>query len=208
MAAGPHCEKNQTRAARWRRARVVLLRILQEEDVEIAAISGTSAGALNAVALKSGWVENGRMGAIENLNWLWGQVGAISDPVFMPWIAAAEPSVDVWANAMKYSLAYTAFEMTSQMFSPYVYGSAMQNPLSDIVKRFHYDAVCADAGPALHICAKNVRSGKIRVFTGEEIMPEVIMPLLACQFGSKPSSSRTRKLGRLKRFGTEDIQVI
>ena len=51
----------------------------------------------------------------------------------------------------------------------------MQNPLSDIVKRFHYDAVCADTGPAIHICATNVRSGKIRVFTGDEIMPEVIM---------------------------------
>lgn len=153
----------------------VLSRLLQDEDIEIAAISGTSAGALNAAALKSGWVENGREGAIENLDWLWGQVGAISDPMFMPWITAAEPSVDLWAKAMKYSPAYTAFEMTSRMFSPYIYGQAMQNPLSDIVKRFHYDAVCADTGPDLHICTTNVRSGKIRVFTGEEIMPEVIM---------------------------------
>jgi NTE family protein len=153
----------------------VLLRLLQEDDLEIAAISGTSAGALNAAALKSGWVENGREGAIENLNWLWGQVGAISDPLFMPWINAAAPSADVWAKAMKYSPAYTAFEMTSRMLSPYVYGAAMQNPLSDIVKRFHYDAVCADTGPDLHICATNVRSGKIRVFSGDEIMPEVIM---------------------------------
>jgi NTE family protein len=153
----------------------VLLRLLQDEDIEIAAISGTSAGALNAAALKSGWVENGREGAIENLNWLWGQVGAISDPMFMPWIAAAEPSVDFWAKAMKYSAAYTMFETTSRLFSPYVFGEAMQNPLSDIVKRFHYDAVCAETGPALHICATNVRSGKIRVFTGDEIRPEVIM---------------------------------
>lgn len=153
----------------------VLCRLLQEEDIEIAAISGTSAGALNAAALKSGWVKNGREGAIENLDWLWGQVGAISDPMLMPWITAAEPSVDLWAKAMKYSATYTAFDMTSRMFSPYIYGAAMQNPLSDIVKRFHYDAVCADTGLDLHICATNVRSGKIRVFTGAEIMPEVIM---------------------------------
>ncbi len=153
----------------------VLHRLLQDEDIEIAAISGTSAGALNAAALKSGWVRDGRDGAIENLDWLWGQIGAITDPKFLPWIDAASPSVDYWAKAMKYSPAYTAFEMTSRVFSPYVYGPAMQNPLSDIVKRFHYDAVCADTGPALHICATNVRSGKIRVFAGEEIIPEVIM---------------------------------
>ena len=45
----------------------VLDRLLQEEDIEFAGISGTSAGALNSAALKSGWVEGGREGAIANL---------------------------------------------------------------------------------------------------------------------------------------------
>ncbi|KQI72857.1 patatin [Loktanella sp. 5RATIMAR09] len=153
----------------------VLNRLLQDEDIEIAAISGTSAGALNAAALKSGWVANGRSGALANLDWLWEQIGAVNDPQFAPWIGAASPTAELWAKALKYSPAYTAFDMTTRMFSPYVYGPAMQNPLAKIVKKFHYDAVCASDGPALHICATNVRSGKIRVFTGDEIMPEVIM---------------------------------
>jgi len=153
----------------------VLCRLMQEDDIEIAAISGTSAGAMNAAAFKSGWVANGREGAIENLDWLWGQIGAVSNPLLTPWIDAAGASADVFAKALKYSPAYTAFEMTTRMFSPYVYGPALQNPLADIVKRFQYDAVCGDVGPALHICATNVRSGKIRVFTGDEISPEVIM---------------------------------
>ncbi|MFO8127809.1 patatin-like phospholipase family protein [Yoonia sp.] len=153
----------------------VLARLLNEEDIEIAAISGTSAGALNAAALKSGWVENGRDGAIANLEWLWEQIGHVTDPHFAPWITAAAPTAEFWAKALKYSPAYTAFDMTTRMFSPYIYGPSMQNPLANIVKKFHYDAVCATDGPDLHICATNVRSGKIRVFTGNEIMPEVIM---------------------------------
>jgi len=153
----------------------VLSRLLREEDIEIAAISGTSAGALNAAALKSGWVTNGREGAIENLEWLWGQIGGVTDPEFAPWMTAAGPTVEIWAKALKYSPAYTAFDMTTRMLSPYVYGPAMQNPLARIVQKFHYDAVCARGGPALHICATNVRSGKIRVFTGDEITPEVFM---------------------------------
>ena len=153
----------------------VLCRLLHEDDLEIAAISGTSAGALNAAALKSGWVADGREGAIANLEWLWGQIGAVTDPMFEPWIGAASGSAEVWAKAMKYSPAYAALNMTTRMFSPYVYGPAMQNPLAKIVAQFHYDAVCDDHGPELHICATNVRSGKIRVFTGDEIMPEVIM---------------------------------
>ncbi|WP_342071023.1 patatin-like phospholipase family protein [Yoonia algicola] len=153
----------------------VLCRLLHEDDIEIAAISGTSAGALNAAALKSGWVAGGRAGALENLDWLWKQIGHVTDPNFAPWISAAGPTAELWAKALKYSPAYTAFDMTTRMLSPYVYGPAMQNPLANIVKKFHYDAVCASDGPDLHICATNVRSGKIRVFSGDEIIPEVIM---------------------------------
>ena len=153
----------------------VLHRLLQDEDIEFAAISGTSAGALNAAALKSGWVADGRAGAIANLDWLWGQIGAITDPLFAPWMGALTPSAELWAKAMEYSPMYSAFDMTTRLMSPYVYGPSLRNPLERIVKEFHYDAVCGTAGPDLHICATNVRSGKIRVFTDDEIMPDVIM---------------------------------
>ena len=153
----------------------VLCRILREDDIEIAAISGTSAGALNAAALKSGWVAGGREGAIENLEWLWSQIGAITDPRFTEWVSSLTPTAHLWAKAMEYSPAYMAFDMTSRMLSPYIYGPSLQNPLEKLVRRFHYDAVCASDGPDLHICATNVRSGKIRVFSGAEITPEVFL---------------------------------
>jgi NTE family protein len=54
-------------------------------------------------------------------------------------------------------------------------GPFYTNPLERIVERFHYDEVCAETGPAFHICATNVRTGKIRVFKGDEIGPEAIM---------------------------------
>ncbi len=153
----------------------VLCRFLHEEDIEIAAISGTSAGALNAAALKSGWVANGRTGALENLEWLWGQVGAITDPRFSEWVSSLAPTAHLWAQAMESSPAYMAFDMMTRMLSPYIYGPSMRNPLERIVREFHYDEVCASDGPDLHICATNVRTGKIRVFAGYEIMPEAIM---------------------------------
>ena len=45
----------------------VLDRLLEEPRLCIEAISGTSAGAMNAAALASGWVEGGREGARESL---------------------------------------------------------------------------------------------------------------------------------------------
>ena len=153
----------------------VLDRLLQDDGIEIAAISATSAGALNAAALKSGWVRDGRAGARENLDWLWGQVGAVTDARLTDWVSSMAPAAHVVAQAMKYSPAYAALDMTSRMMSPYVTGPLMRNPLEKIVKQFHYDAVCGQVGPALHICTTNVRSGKIRVFSGDEISSDVIM---------------------------------
>ena len=48
----------------------VVDRLLQDETIEIAGISGTSAGALNGAAVKAGLIENGRTGARDNLEWL------------------------------------------------------------------------------------------------------------------------------------------
>ena len=149
--------------------------LLADEEIEIAAISGTSAGALNAAALKSGYVRDGRKGARENLDWLWGQVGAVTDDAMSEWVSSLTPSAAMMAKAMKYSPAYAMMDMTTRMLSPYIYGPMMRNPLEKIVKEFRYDAVCASDGPKLHICATNVRSGKIRVFSGDEISSNVIM---------------------------------
>ena len=153
----------------------VLDRILQEEDIEIAAISGTSAGALNGAALKAGMVAGGREAARQNLEWLWQQIGAITDDRMTSWIAAVSPDVGTMAKMMELSPVYAAFDMTTRMLSPYVYGPALRNPLERILANMYFDDICAPEGPALHICATNVRTGKIRVFSGDDVSPNAIM---------------------------------
>lgn len=153
----------------------VLEVLLADPDVEIAAISGTSAGALNAAAVKSGMVQNGRDGALDNLVWLWGQVGAITEPGMSDWLTSLAPTASAWAKVLESSPAYVAFDAVSRISSPYIWGAFSDNPLRTIVSKFNYDSVCATGGPDIHICATNVRSGKIRVFTGDEISQDVIM---------------------------------
>ena len=53
----------------------VLDYLLEQEDVDIRAITATSAGAMNAVALASGMVAGGRMGAREALSDFWSDIG-------------------------------------------------------------------------------------------------------------------------------------
>jgi NTE family protein len=153
----------------------VLDRILEEEDLEIAAISGTSAGALNAAALKAGLAEGGRAGAQANLHWLWEQVGALNDMRLSSWMTALMPDTGALSRAVEYSLPYVWLDAATRAISPYAYGVFYRNPLERIVRRFRFDRICADVGPRLFVSATNVRDGKIRVFSGDELGTEAIL---------------------------------
>lgn len=153
----------------------VLDRLLDDDEIEVAAISGTSAGALNGAAFKAGMIAGGREGARANLDWLWGQVGAINDMRLPTWMASFSPAPAAVSRALEYSLPYSLAETATRVISPYAYGPFYRNPLDRIVRRFSYEQVCAHTGPALFIGATNVRTGKIRVFQHEEITTDVIL---------------------------------
>jgi NTE family protein len=153
----------------------VLDRLLEEPDLEIAAISGTSAGALNGAALKAGLVAGGPEEAKANLDWLWGQVGAIQDLRLKSWMQALFPTPASIASAIQASFPFNFADSMTRILSPYSYGPFYRNPLRRIVDRFDYSRVCAHTGPALFISATNVRTGKIRVFEYEEISTDVIL---------------------------------
>ncbi len=153
----------------------VLDRLLEERDIEIAGISGTSAGALNGAALKSGLLEGGREGAKDMLAWLWGRLGAVSDFRMPAWMQGFLPDAGVSARLMANSLPFSALESWSRVISPYALGPFYANPLRSIVEKFDYEEVCAQSGPQLCVCATNVRTGKVRVFTGDGISTESIL---------------------------------
>ncbi|MCQ0092958.1 patatin-like phospholipase family protein [Roseovarius sp. M141] len=151
----------------------VLDRLLEEDALEVAAISGTSAGALNGAALKAGWVSGGREGARENLDWLWAQMGAVHDLRMPAWMAASVPGAV--SAAMEYAMPMTFVDAVSQTLSPYAYGPFYSNPLRRVVERFAYDKICADKAPLLSVGATNVRNGKIRIFQGDEIGADALL---------------------------------
>lgn len=151
----------------------VLDRLLQEDGLEICGMSGTSAGALNGAALKSGMVTGGREGARENLDWLWTQVAGVVDPCMSDWMAPF--GLKVLSQQIGFSWPYLMGEAATRILSPYSYGALYKNPLADIVSKFDYDRVCADQAPRFFVGATRVRNGKIRVFEGADIGPDALM---------------------------------
>ncbi|VDC31911.1 patatin-like phospholipase family protein [Pseudogemmobacter humi] len=154
----------------------VLDRLLEEEGPEIAAISGTSAGALNGAALKAGLVAGGREGARKRLRRLWDDIADIGDfRLLLPWFHHLMPALQMAQDAAAAMLPFSPQAVASQFYSPYAWGAAWRNPLEPVVRDLNFAHVCAEEAPRLFIGATNVRSGKARVFAGQEITPEALL---------------------------------
>ncbi|MEO1407200.1 MAG: patatin-like phospholipase family protein [Pseudomonadota bacterium] len=151
----------------------VLDRILEDDSLEIAAISGASAGAMNAVVLADGWTRGGREEARAALSRFWTRVGeaARTSPI-------QRGPLGKWFNdwSLDASPAYLYFDMLTRMVSPYDLNPANIHPLRDILhEQVDFDAVkhCNDIG--VHISATNVETGRVEVFDRHELSVEHVL---------------------------------
>lgn len=157
----------------------VLDRLLEGDEIDIAAISGTSAGALNGAALKAGLASapgrDGRDAARANLNYIWAQVGDVTDNLFVRWMHSLMPTsrhLQRWAEAFS-PLAWA--DKLVRNISPYDFGPFYSNPLAAIIREMPYPVLVGERGPRLFMTATNVRTGRVRVFADHEITPETVM---------------------------------
>lgn len=153
----------------------VLDRLLEDDQLEIAAISGTSAGALNAAAFKAGWVEGGAKGARAKLRQLWTEVADIGDFRSAPWLQPLMPAYRLWKEMTQRLMPVSLTGVVSQLWSPYAPGVPYRNSLEPILAHLDFDAVKSAKGPKLFIGATNVRTGKVRIFRDQEVTPKAIM---------------------------------
>ena len=151
----------------------VLDRILADDRLKIAGISGTSAGALNGAAVKAGLARDSAALAREMLEALWTRIGALTDDRLSQWLDAFSPLAV--SAAIEASPGYQMADAFSRSVSPYATGAMAENGLRRIVEELPFDHVCSAAGPEFHICATNVRSGKIKLFTRRDITVDAIL---------------------------------
>src|SRR5215472_18290013 len=108
----------------------VLDRLLEESRFAIAAISGTSAGAMNAAVLANGWTEGGAEGARAALDKYWEKVSRAA--AFSPLQRSPiDRLVGRWT--LDTSPAYIAMDLMSRVLSPYDLNPLGLNPLRGIL---------------------------------------------------------------------------
>ncbi|MCW6507686.1 patatin-like phospholipase family protein [Lichenifustis flavocetrariae] len=131
----------------------VLDRLLEADNVSFDAVSGASAGAINAAVMASGFAKSGRTGAREALERFWRRAsGAALAPAFSD------------------ALAFSA-----RVLSPYEFNPFDLNPLRLLLSH-EVDVDCIRRSPfRLLLGATRVGDGSLRLFRESEITIDVLL---------------------------------
>ncbi len=151
----------------------VLDALMEDGRLEFEAVSGTSAGAINAAILLQGWTRGGAAGARQALRDFWTELGtlAVASPIRRTpldrlrgnWNLDESPTV-LWADLIQRTL------------SPWQRNPLKYDPLRDLLRKHFDEKAVRNCHPIkAFVAATNVQSGKVRIFTREELSIDALL---------------------------------
>ncbi|HOL38592.1 MAG TPA: patatin-like phospholipase family protein [Rubrivivax sp.] len=147
----------------------VLDRLLVDQRIRFGAVSGSSAGAMNAVALAAGWTAGGRAGARETLRRLWSRVADSLQPT--RW-------ADAWLLGAPGRLEppNLPFRAAWDMAQSWWLGANGANPMRTVLaETIDFELVRRCTEMQLFVGATHVRSGRLRIFRGAQIGLDAVL---------------------------------
>ncbi|NKE44007.1 patatin-like phospholipase family protein [Roseomonas frigidaquae] len=150
----------------------VVDRLLEEPWLEVEGISGTSAGAMNAAVLASGYAIGGRQGAREALAAFWRRVSRSA--TFSPF---QRGPVDVMLGrwTLDNSPAFLMMDLLARILSPYDLPSVAGNPLAEVLRE-SVDFAALRGGPIkVFVTATSVSTGRPRIFRNADLGIEALL---------------------------------
>ncbi len=143
----------------------VLDRLLGDDGLAIAWLSGTSAGAVNAVAVAHGLAQGDRKLARDTLHAIWSAVERAGVPDLLR------------INPFLFGLAKAApLPNMSAFFSPYEFNPIGFDPLRKILTdHIDFEAIRRDGKVGLLIAATDVATGRARLFRRHELTVEAVL---------------------------------
>lgn len=144
----------------------VLDALLEDEGLHLEGLSGSSAGAMNAVVLADGWLRGGREGARAALTRFWGELGA-----HMPWGLVRGKGDSVGLAPAGKLLASWASQFSPAQLNPFDL-----NPLRDLLeKQIDFEALRTRSPFKLFIGTTQVNTAKLRIFREHELSVDVLL---------------------------------
>ncbi|MGU7779188.1 patatin-like phospholipase family protein [Burkholderia sp. PU8-34] len=153
----------------------VIDRLLEDGRIAIEGVSATSAGAMNAAVLGYGLQRGGPDGARAALHDFWRDIARTAQYTSpfrkLPWETYLHNG-----HTLENSPLYLMTDLMLRVFSPYQLNPMNLNPLRDVLERHvDFDALRAGCPIHMYLCATNVESGKVRVFSGNEMSANAVL---------------------------------
>jgi NTE family protein len=189
----------------------VVDRLLETGSFDIAAISGTSAGAMNAIALAHGWRLDGAAGARAALGRFWTAIGTRVPFELLTAGGAARPGFTIAARTLMH---------WTRLLSPYQFNPMGTNPLREVLhEQIDFDGLRRASPLQLFIAATHANTGRLRLFGAHELSVEVALasaclPTLhhAVMIGGEPywdgGYSANPALFPLARCGVDELVIV
>ena len=179
QGGGSHC------ALAWG----VLDVLLADGRLQFEGLSGTSGGAMNAVAMADGLVRGGPEGARSTLTRFWEHLDEVHRAVaeadefldtvvssFSPWLAAMPVAMKKAADYFSMSNPWAAVPEFLEGTSPYGANPFPLNPIIDrLESEFDFEALRQAKLPKLFVSATDIHSGAGKVFYPHEIDGKAVM---------------------------------
>ena len=166
----------------------MLDRLLEDESLTFDGITATSAGSVNAVLLADGLALGGRKAARELLRVFWEKMSdMICSSIMAPsFLDKMDPGF-----GLEHSPGFLIVDFISRFMSPYQLNPSDKNPMRDLLNEVvDFERVRRQRLVKLFLSATTVRTGKIAVFTTNEITADHVLAS-ACV----PFKMRAPKIG-------------
>jgi NTE family protein len=150
----------------------VLDRLLEESWLRFDGVSGTSAGAMNAVVMADGLAAGGPPQARAELEQFWKRV---SDAALLSPLRRGPLEILTGRWTLDYSPVFAAMDIAARVLSPYDLNPFGANPLRRILADSVDFERLVRAPIKIFVTATNVRTGRGRVFRNTDITPDVLL---------------------------------
>jgi NTE family protein len=145
----------------------VLDALLDQPDLSVEGLSGSSAGAMNAVVFADGWMKGGALGARAGLARFWAEVGQQ-----MPWGLMTQGE----GHTISLSPASKLMANWAGYFSPSQLNPLELNPLRDLLLRqVDFAGLRAHSPFKLFVGTTQANTGKLRLFRETELTVDVLL---------------------------------
>lgn len=152
----------------------VIDRLLEEDDIIVDGVSGTSAGGMNSASIIDGLIHGGNAGARAKLDLYWKEMAELAKKI-SPYTMNPIDKANKYYN-LDHSFGPFIMNFWGSFLSPYQLNPTNWNPFREFVNNFFdFKAIRESKDRKIFLGATHVKTGRVKIFSNSEFCADALM---------------------------------